>query len=74
VALLVGSLFWTPLGGLLASFGAVFLVEMLRLKDLRQALVSTKGMAIGCGWAAVARLAFNLSMVGLWLTWLIWIH
>ena len=72
-ALLIGSLLWTPLGGLAAAFGAVFLVELVRLKDSRQALASMKGMAIGCGWSALARLATSLIMIGLWLVWYFWL-
>jgi hypothetical protein len=30
-------------------------VEFYRLKDWRQAMASTRSMAIGCGWAAVIR-------------------
>ena len=68
-ALLVGSLLWTPLGGLAVSFAAVFLVELVRLRDWRRALGSLKGMAIGCGWTAVVRLAIGLLMIGLWVIW-----
>jgi uncharacterized protein YqgC (DUF456 family) len=68
-ALLVGSLLWTPLGGLAVSFAAVFLVELVRLRDWRRALGSLKGMAIGCGWTAVVRFAIGLLMIGLWVIW-----
>lgn len=73
LALLVGSLLWTPLGGLAASFAAVFVVELVRLRDMKRALASAKGMALGCGWSAVARLGVNLAMIGLWLAWFLWI-
>jgi uncharacterized protein len=69
LALLVGSIFWTPLGGLLLSFGVVFLIELLRLKDWRRASASLKGMVLGCGWTAVARFGIGLLMIGLWLIW-----
>jgi len=68
-ALLVGSLLWTPLGGLAVSFAAVFLVELVRLRDWRRALGSVKGMAVGCGWTAVIRFAIALLMIGLWVIW-----
>ncbi len=68
-ALLVGSLLWTPLGGLAASFAAVFFVELVRLKDMQKALASMKGMAIGCGWSALARLGAICLMIGMWLAW-----
>jgi uncharacterized protein YqgC (DUF456 family) len=70
VALLVGSLLWTPLGGLALCFAAVFLVELARLRgDWRRALGSVKGMAIGCGWTAVVRFGIGLLMIGLWVIW-----
>jgi len=69
-AMLVGSLLWTPLGGLLLGFGAVFLVELARLQgNWRQALASIKGMAIGCGWTALLRFGIGLVMIGLWVIW-----
>jgi uncharacterized protein YqgC (DUF456 family) len=69
ITLLVGSLLWTPLGGLAISFAAVFLVELVRLRDWRRALGSLKGMAIGCGWTAVVRFGIGLLMIGLWVIW-----
>lgn len=74
VVLLIGSLLWTPLGGLAAAFGTVFLIEFVRSRNPQQALNSTKGMAIGCGWGFVTRLGINSAMVGLWLFWLFWLR
>jgi len=68
-SLLVGSILWTPLGGLAISFAAVFVVEFLRLKDWRRALESLKGMALGCGWSTVARFAIAILMILLWGVW-----
>ena len=69
IALLVGSLLWTPFGGLAVSFAAVFIVELVRLRDWRSAFGSIKSMATGCGWTAVTRLAIGLLMIGLWVIW-----
>jgi uncharacterized protein YqgC (DUF456 family) len=69
VSLLIASFFWTPLGGVLAAFVVVFLIELVRLKDWRQAVESIKGMALGCGWTGVARFGIGLVMVGLWVVW-----
>ena len=69
LALLVGSIFWTPLGGLLLSFGVVFMVELVRLKDWRRATASLKGMVLGCGWTAVVRFGIGVLMIGLWVIW-----
>lgn len=66
---LVGSLVWPPFGGLLAALGILFLVEYVRLKDVDQAWISTRSMAVGCGWAVVARLVVGAIMIGLWVVW-----
>jgi uncharacterized protein YqgC (DUF456 family) len=57
------------LGGILAALLVLFLIEWLRLKDAKKALVSMRGMLIGCGWAAVFRVIIGLAMIGLWLIW-----
>jgi uncharacterized protein len=69
VTMLVGSFLITPLGGLLAGFIVVFLVEFLRRKDWRAAVESLRGWAIGMGWTMAARFAIGLVMIGLWLIW-----
>lgn len=66
---LVGSLLWPPLGGLLLALVGIFAVEYLRLRDWRKALDSTRGLAVGCGWAVVVRALIALLMIGLWLVW-----
>lgn len=66
---LVGSLLWPPLGGLLLALVGIFAVEYLRLRDWHKALDSTRGLAIGCGWAVVVRALIALLMIGLWLVW-----
>ena len=69
VAGITGSILWPPLGGLLLAFVAVFVVELIRLRDWRQALQSTQGMATGCGWAVVIRFGIAILMIGLWVLW-----
>ncbi len=69
VAGLAGSLLWPPVGGILLSLVALFAVELLRLRNFRSALVSTRSMAIGCGWAIVARFIIGLAMIGLYVAW-----
>ncbi|WP_054522552.1 DUF456 domain-containing protein [Thermanaerothrix daxensis] len=66
---LVGSLLWPPLGGLGLALVGIFAVEYLRLRDWRKALDSTRGLAVGCGWAVVVRALIALLMIGLWLLW-----
>lgn len=67
---LVGSVLWTPLGGLAASLLGLFVVEMIRLRgEWRKALESTKSMAFGCGTSVVVRFGIGLVMILLWGVW-----
>lgn len=66
VAALIGSLVWPPFGGLIGALLALFVVEFIRLKDWRQALDTTSSMAVGCGWAVVARIGIGAVMIILW--------
>jgi uncharacterized protein YqgC (DUF456 family) len=66
---IVGSILLPPLGGLLLAIVGIFLVEYLRIKDWRQALESTKGLALGCGWGVIARFGFGVLVLLVWLLW-----
>jgi hypothetical protein len=65
----LGSIILPPFGGLAAALIGLFGFEFYRLRDWRKALESTKGMAIGCGWAAVIRAGMGVLMIGLWVIW-----
>lgn len=65
----LGSLIFPPLGGLILAMGGIFLVEYLRIRDLRKAWDSTRGLAIGCGWGVVLRFGFGLLVIVVWLLW-----
>jgi uncharacterized protein len=69
VAGIAGSILLPPFGGLIAALIGLFLVEIIRLRNLRQALASTKSMAIGCGWATIVRFFIGLVMIALFLAW-----
>ena len=71
VAGMVGSIIWPPLGGILLALVALFGAEFLRMRDWGKAFTSTRGMAIGCGWAVVARFFTGLVMIGLYLIWIV---
>ena len=71
VLALLGSLALPPFGGIIAALIGLFAVEYYRLKDWRQAMDSTKSMAIGCGWSAVIRVGIGLLMIGLWWIWVV---
>jgi uncharacterized protein len=65
----LGTFALPPFGGLLGALIGIFLVEIIRLKDVRTALRSTKGVAIGCGGAVLAKMALGALMIGLWMVW-----
>ncbi len=71
LAAIVGS-FILPIpivGGVIAALLTLFLIELARRKDARQALNSLKGMLVGWGWAFVFRFIIGLVMIGLWMIW-----
>ena len=65
----LGSLIFPPLGGLILAMAGIFLVEYLRIRDLRKAWDSTRGLAVGCGWGAILRFGFGLLVIVVWLLW-----
>lgn len=69
VAAVVGTLVFPPFGGIIASLVGIFAVEMIRLKEVPQALESMKGMAQGCGWGLVLRFVIGLIMIFWWIIW-----
>jgi len=71
IAGMAGSFFWPPFGGLIASLVVLFAIEVIRLRNWRKALESTRSMALGCGWAVVARLGLGLVMISLWGIWVL---
>ena len=69
VAMIVASIYLTPLGGLAAALLVLFIVEWIRIKDHKAAFKSTSSMAMGCGWAVAARLVIATIMIGLAVMW-----
>lgn len=69
VAMIVASIYLTPLGGLAAALLMLFLVEWIRVKDHRLAFTSTFSMAKGAGWAVAARLTIAAVMIALAVMW-----
>ena len=72
VAGMVGSIFLPVFGGILLSLVALFALEYWRQRNWRRAFASTKSMALGCGWAVVARFMIGLLMIGLYGGWVLW--
>ena len=69
VAGVVGSIVFSPLGGIAAALGGLFLAEFVFSRDHRKALAVTKGMALGWGWSFVVQLGIGLMMIALWAIW-----
>lgn len=67
VVMIIGGILLTPLGGLAAALGTLYLIEYNRLeKDKKKAWESTKALAFGYGTAAIIRFFLCLIMIGLW--------
>ncbi len=69
LAAVVGTMLLPPFGGLIFALVGVFLVELIRLKELRQAWESLKGLAGGCGWSVFLRVIIGIIMICWWLVW-----
>jgi uncharacterized protein len=69
VAGLAGSLLWPPLGGIVLALLGIFAVEIIRVRNLRKAWESTRGLAIGCGAAFFVRFGMGVVMILLWGVW-----
>jgi hypothetical protein len=73
VAGVVGSFipFLFPFGGLIFALLGLFIVEMIRLKNWREAVKSTKSMMVGCGFSVLARFGIGVLMILFWLVWVV---
>jgi len=69
IAGIVGSIVFSPLGGIAAALGGLFLAEYISSRDHRKALAITKSMAIGWGWSFVLQFGIGLLMIALWAIW-----
>jgi len=69
LAMMIVSVLLTPIGGLIAALVVLFLVELMRIKNYREAFKSTSSMAMGCGWAVFARLIVASLMIALFIMW-----
>jgi hypothetical protein len=66
---LIGSIFFTPLVGMIAAPGGLFAAEYLRLKDAKVALVSTRAWLTGWGWSFAARFTIGVLITTTWMLW-----
>ncbi|MEI8132304.1 MAG: DUF456 domain-containing protein [Leptolinea sp.] len=63
--------FLFPFGGLICALAAIFIVEVIRLRNWRAAVKSTKSMMVGCGFSVLARFGIGILMILFWLIWVV---
>ncbi|HEX7555119.1 MAG TPA: DUF456 domain-containing protein [Leptolinea sp.] len=63
--------FLFPFGGLICALASLFLVEVIRLRNWRDAMKSTKSMMVGCGFSILARFGIGILMILFWLVWVV---
>ncbi|HNB52301.1 MAG TPA: DUF456 domain-containing protein [Anaerolineales bacterium] len=66
---IIGTMIFPPIGGLIGAPIVLFVSEYNRVKDREKALTTVKALALGWGWAFVARFGIGVLMLGLWLVW-----
>jgi uncharacterized protein YqgC (DUF456 family) len=66
---IIGTMIFPPIGGLIGAPIVLFLSEYNRVKDREKALATVKALALGWGWAFVARFGIGLIMLVLWGAW-----
>jgi uncharacterized protein YqgC (DUF456 family) len=69
VAGVAGTLFFPPIGGLIAAPLVLYLMEYLRLRDGDQAAKVVKALIFGWGLAFVVRFGLGVVMLILWGIW-----
>lgn len=66
---IIGTMIFPPIGGLIGAPIVLFISEYNRVKDREKALATVKALALGWGWAIVARMGIGVVMLGLWAVW-----
>jgi hypothetical protein len=67
----LGTIIFPPFGGIIAAPLVVLVIETIRQRNIKKALLSLRGMAVGMGSAYIVRLFIGMAMIGLWLVWAI---
>jgi uncharacterized protein YqgC (DUF456 family) len=70
--LVVGSIFLTPIAGILLGLCGMALLEFRRHRDWKKAFSSAGSALLGCGLAYGFKLFIGVVMIGVWLIWVIW--
>ena len=66
---IIVSIFFTPIGGLIAAPAGLYIAEYRRLNNRDDAWKSTKAYMTGWGWAFAARFSIGVVMIILWMLW-----
>lgn len=66
---LAGTFLFPPLGGLIGAPVALFLLELIRLRNSETAWTVTKGLLTGWGLSFIARFAIGSVMILVWTLW-----
>lgn len=69
VAGVLGTIFFPPIGGIIAAPLSVLLIEYLRVGDIDKAWQALRGLATGWGLSFIARFGIGIVIMGLWWLW-----
>jgi uncharacterized protein YqgC (DUF456 family) len=69
VAGIVGTVLFPPIGGFIAIPVAIFLLELIRVREWRSAWRAMRGLALGWGLSFLVRFGIGLVMIAAWLVW-----
>jgi uncharacterized protein YqgC (DUF456 family) len=69
LVLLIVSLLFTPLTGILLGLGVMFLLEFRRHRSWKKAFASTGSAVAGCGFSYGFKFIIGLVMMGIWVVW-----
>jgi uncharacterized protein YqgC (DUF456 family) len=70
--LVAGSIFFTPLVGLLLGLAVIAAMEFRRHRNWKKAASSAGSAILGCGISIIFKLFIGLGMIGIWVVWVLW--
>jgi uncharacterized protein YqgC (DUF456 family) len=71
-ALVIGSLFFTPLVGIVLGLGVMAVLEYRRHRDVRKAVASAGSAVAGFILSYGFKFFVGLLMIGIWVAWVLW--
>lgn len=69
VAGIIGTIFFPPIGGIIAAPLAILVYEYTRHRDWEKAMTALRGLATGWGMAFIVRFGLGVVMIILWIIW-----